>query len=214
MSSIKQSNSLPMPTRKVAVLIFDDVEVLDFCGPFEVFSVAGRWKGNIPFEVFTVAEKKKIRTRGGMVVNPTYTFKNCPKADIIVIPGGGGRRKDGTPFGTRREMENPALLKWIQKMALSCEQVLSVCTGALLIARAGLMEGLSVTTHHMAFGELEKVAPTSARICKNVRVVDNGKIVFSGGVAAGIDAAFYIVGKLLGEQVAQQTAKYVEYDYA
>jgi len=201
-----------MPTRKVAILIFDDVEVLDFCGPFEVFSVAGRWGGNKPFEAFTVAEKKKVRTRGGMIVQPTYTFRNCPKADIVVIPGGGGRRKDGTPFGTRREMENPALLKWIQKFAPTSEQVLSVCTGALLIAKAGLMENLSVTTHHMAFGELEKVAPKSARICKAIRVVDNGQVVFSGGVAAGIDAAFHIVGKLLGEEVAVKTAKYIEYN--
>ena len=200
-----------MRTKKVAVLIFDDVEVLDFCGPFEVFSVAGRWKGNIPFEAFTVAQKKKIRARGGLSINPTYTFKNCPKADIIVIPGGGGRRKDGTPFGTRKEMDNPALIKWIQQYAATSAQVLSVCTGALLVAKAGLMEGLSVTTHHMAFGELEKVAPASARICQDVRVVDNGKFVFSGGVAAGIDASFHIVGNILGKEVAEKTAKYIEY---
>jgi len=200
-----------MPTKKVAILIFDDVEVLDFCGPFEVFSVADRWRGNKPFEAFTVAEKKQVRARGGLSINANYTFKNCPKPDIIVVPGGGGRRKDGTPYGTRREMENPKLLKWIQQSAATSEQVLSVCTGALLIAKAGLMEGLSVTTHHLAFGELEKVAPSSARIIKNVRVVDNGQVVFSGGVAAGIDAAFHIVGKLLGEEVAVKTAKYMEY---
>ncbi len=201
-----------MPTKKVAILIFDDVEVLDFCGPFEVFSVAGKWGGQKPFEAFTVAEKKKVRTRGGMIVNPTYTLKNCPRADILVIPGGGGRRKDGTAFGTRREMDNPALLKWIQDFSSTSEQVLSVCTGALLIAKAGLMEDLSVTTHHMAFGELEKVAPKSARIRKNTRVVDNGKMVFSGGVAAGIDAAFHIVEKLLGKEIAVKTAKYIEYN--
>jgi len=202
-----------MPTKKVAILIFDDVEVLDFCGPFEVFSVAGRWKGNIPFEAFTVAEKKKVVARGGLTVVPTYTFKTCPPADIVVIPGGGGRRKDGTPYGTRREMENSKLLKWIQQFTPASEQVLSVCTGALLVAKAGLMEGLSVTTHHMAFGELEKVAPASADICKDMRVVDNGKIVFSAGVAAGIDAAFHIVEKLLGKKVAEQTAQYIEYPY-
>lgn len=201
-----------MPTRKVAVLIFDDVEVLDFCGPFEVFSVADRWNGNIPFEVFTVAEKKKIRARGGLTVLPTYTFKNCPTADILVIPGGGGYKKDGTPYGTRREKDNPKVLKWMQEFTPASEQVLSVCTGALLVAKAGLMEDLSVTTHHLAFEELAAIAPSSASIRKDARIVDNGKIVFSGGISAGIDAAFYIVEKFLGKEVAKKTAQYMEYD--
>ena len=200
-----------MQTRKVAILIFDAVEVLDFCGPFEVFTVAGRRGTTIPFEVYTVGEHSPIVARGGLSVNPHYTFDNCPTPDILVIPGGGGRRKDGTPFGTRREMNNPVLLEWINSLVPSTEQLLSVCTGALIVAKAGLMDNLAVTTHHMAFGELRKVAPVSAKIQESERVVDNGKIIFSGGVAAGIDAAFHIVGKLLGQDVAIETAKYIEY---
>lgn len=202
-----------MKVRKVAVLIFDDVEVLDFCGPFEVFTVAGRRGNTIPFEVYTVGGHSPIKARGGLSVNPHYTFDNCPKPDILVIPGGGGRRKDGTPFGTRKEMNNPVLLEWINALTPSTEQLLSVCTGALIVAKAGLMENLSVTTHHMAFKELKKVAPASATIQESERVVDNGKVVFSGGVAAGIDAAFHIVGKLLGQDVAEETAKYIEYPW-
>jgi len=202
-----------MQTRKVAILIFDDVEVLDFCGPFEVFTVAGRRDNTIPFEVYTVGEHSPIIARGGLSVNPHYTFGNCPKPDILVIPGGGGKKKDGTPLGTRREMNNPVLLEWINLLMPSTEQLLSVCTGALIVAKAGLMENLKVTTHHLAFGELKKVAPASAQILETERVVDNGKIVFSAGVAAGIDAAFHIVGKLLGQDVAIETAKYIEYPW-
>jgi len=110
-------------------------------------------------------------------------------------------------------MNNPVLLEWINLLMPSTEQLLSVCTGALIVAKAGLMENLKVTTHHKAFGELKKVAPASAKIMETERVVDNGKVVFSGGVAAGIDAAFHIVGKLLGQDVAIETAKYIEYPW-
>ncbi len=201
-----------MITRNVAILLFDDVEVLDFCGPFEVFSVTGRRGKHIPFKVYTVAEKKKIAARNGLMVEPTYTFKNCPTPDILVVPGGGGKRKDGTLFGTRKEMNNPTLLNWIKRMSLTTEHILSVCTGALLIAKAGLMEDLSVTTHHLAFDELRKVAPATASIREGVRIVDNGHTVFSAGVAAGIDASFHLVGNLLGKEVAEETAAYIEYD--
>ncbi len=198
-------------TRNVAILIFDDVEVLDFCGPFEVFSVTGRRGKQIPFKVYTVAEKKTITARNGLVVQPTYTFKTCPTPDILVVPGGGGIRKDGTPFGTRKEMNNQTLLKWMKRMSLTTEHILSVCTGALLMAKAGLMEDLTVTTHHLAFGELRKIAPASATIRENTRIVDNGHTVFSAGVSAGIDASFHLVGNLLGREVAEETASYIEY---
>ncbi len=198
-------------TRTVAILIFDDVEVLDFCGPFEVFSVTGLRGKQIPFKVYTVAEKKKITARNGLVVLPTYTLKNCPTPDILVVPGGGGIRKDGTPYGTRKEMNNPMILNWLKRMSLTTEHILSVCTGALLIAKAGLMENLAVTTHHLAFDELRKVAPASANLREGARIVDNGHTVFSAGVAAGIDASFHLIGNLLGTEVAEETASYIEY---
>ncbi|MDJ0596014.1 MAG: DJ-1/PfpI family protein [Pleurocapsa sp. MO_226.B13] len=127
-----------MKQRNVAILIFDDVEVLDFCGPFEVFSVTGKQDGSDPFNVYTVAEKTPISARNNLSINPNYTFETCPQPDILVVPGGGGRRADGTPYGTRREMHNKTLLQWINKLYPNTEQVLSVCTGALILAQAGL----------------------------------------------------------------------------
>lgn len=198
--------------RNVAILIFNDVEVLDFCGPFEVFSVTGKRDGSDPFNVYTVAEQTLISARNDLSVNPTFTFETCPQPDILVVPGGGGRRADGTPFGTRREMLNDNLLGWINKFYPQTEHVLSVCTGALLLAKAGLAENIAATTHHGAFDELRTIAPNT-EVREGDRVVDSGKIIFSGGVAAGIDAAFYLVAKLLGKDAALETAAYMEYDW-
>ncbi|MGF1515829.1 MAG: DJ-1/PfpI family protein [Elainellaceae cyanobacterium] len=201
-----------MKQRNVAVLIFDDVEVLDFCGPFEVFSVTGKRNGSDPFHVYTVGEKTLIAARNALMVNANYTLETCPTPDILVVPGGGGRRPDGTGYGTRREMLNQPLLDWINGLYPHTEQVLSVCTGALILAKAGLVGDRPATTHHMAFGDLRQAAP-QADIREGDRVVDSGKIIFSGGISAGIDASFYLVAKLLGQAVAQETATYMEYDW-
>ena len=201
-----------MKQRNVAILIFDDVEVLDFCGPFEVFSVTGKRDGSDPFNVYTVAEQTPISARNALSVNPRYSLATCPQPDILVVPGGGGRHVDGTPYGTRREMLNEALLEWINELYPKTEHILSVCTGALLLAKAGLVESTAATTHHGAFGELRKVAP-KAEVHEGQRVVDSGKIIFSGGISTGIDAAFYLVAKLLGKDVALETATYMEYDW-
>ncbi len=201
-----------MKQRNVAILIFDDVEVLDFCGPFEVFSITGKRDGLDPFNVYTVAEKTPIFARNNLSVNPKYTFETCPQPDILVVPGGGGRRADGTPYGTRREMDNEILLEWINQLYPNTEHILSVCTGALILAKAGLAENIAATTHHHAFAELRAVAPNT-EIREGERVVDNGKIIFSGGISAGIDASFYLVAKLLGKEVALKTATYMEYDW-
>jgi putative intracellular protease/amidase len=125
-------------TYRVAIFIFNEVEVLDFAGPFEVFSVAGlRTMPVPPFEVFTVAQFETINARNHLTVKPTYTFDKSPKADIIVIPGGGGYYADGTPFGSRREMNNPVVLKWIQEQAAHAKLTLSVCTGSLFLQKPG-----------------------------------------------------------------------------
>ncbi|MEM9266745.1 MAG: DJ-1/PfpI family protein [Cyanobacteria bacterium P01_F01_bin.13] len=200
-----------MQQRNVAILIFDDVEVLDFCGPFEVFSVTGKRDDSDPFNVYTVAEGTPISARNSLIVNPAYTLETCPRPDILVIPGGGGRRADGTPFGTRKEMNNKPLLTWINQQYAQTEHVLSVCTGALMLAKAGLVENMAATTHHMALDELRQVAPT-ADVRADARVVDSGKLIFSGGISAGIDAAFYLVAKLLGQEAALETAAYMEYE--
>ena len=199
--------------RQLAIFLFDDVEVLDFAGPFEVFSVAGyKMLEPLPFEVFTVAEKSQIVTRGGLTINPTYTFENCPPTDIFLIPGGGGYRKDGVPFGSRKEMDNPVLINWIKQRAETAELVLSVCTGALILANAGLLENLKATTHWGAIESLRKIAPKT-EVIENVRYVDNGKIILSAGVSAGIDMSYYVVEKLLGKEIATYSAHYAQYDY-
>ena len=192
-----------MKPRNLAILIFDDVEVLDFCGPFEVFSVTGKRDGFDPFNVYTVAEKTPISARNKLSINPHYTLDNCPQPDILVVPGG---------FGTRREMLNKILLEWINQLYPQTEHILSVCTGALILAKAGLVENIAATTHHLALDELRTVAP-NAEIRQSDRIVDSGKIIFSGGISAGIDASLYLVAKLLGRETALETATYMEYDW-
>ena len=190
--------------RNVAVVIFNDVEVLDFCGPFEVFSVAGGHGQDGVFQVYTVAEiKRPICTRGGLSVNPAYTLEDCPAADIVVVPGGRG---------ARREKDNPILLQWIRRMSDSAEIILSVCSGSLVLASAGLLEGLAATTHRNTMELLHELAPHS-RICPDQRLVDNGRVITSAGIAAGIDAALHIVARLLGQAKAEATAWHMEYNW-
>jgi transcriptional regulator GlxA family with amidase domain len=187
-------------TRRVAVLLFDNVEVMDFAGPFEVFGVSGQREGKNLFDVYTVArESKPVMARNNLSVNPDYSFRDCPKADILVVPGG---------FGTRREKHNPSVLEFIKQQTEQAERVLSVCSGALLLAKAGLLDGLHATTHRGALAELRGDAPT-AIVLETARVVDNGKIVLS----AGIDAALYLVADLHGPEQASETAVYMEYDW-
>ncbi len=188
--------------RDVAVLIFDDVEILDFCGPLEVFSVAGKAAGDEHFQVFTVAESKfPIRTANGLSVNPDYALGDCPQARVLVIPGG---------WGSRAAMQNPVILDWLNRNADQAEVVMSVCTGALILGRAGLLDGLAATTFHTAFDLLAQAAPRT-ELRPGERFVDNGKVVTSAGISAGIDAALHVVGRLTDQETARQTAEYMEY---
>ena len=164
--------------RRVAILIFDEAEVLVFCGPFEVFSVTGVMEPPQPFQVYTVAETlQPVIARNGLSVNPSYQLSDCPAPDILLIPGG---------LGTRREMHNAGLIEWIRNRAVNAELVLSVCTGALLLAKAGLLDGLEATTHHGAIDLLREAAPRT-RVSPEKRFIDNGKIIVSAGISAGID---------------------------
>jgi transcriptional regulator GlxA family with amidase domain len=189
--------------RKLAILIFDEVEVLDFCGPFEVFSVVGQGAdGPPPFEVYTVAARPgPVLARNRLSVNPDYSFADCPPPDVLLVPGG---------YGTRRVRNDPRVIDWIRRAAAGAEMILSVCTGALLLGRAGLLEGLDVTTHHGAFEVLAEEAPT-ARIRRDWRIADNGRIVLSAGISAGLDMSLHVVARLLGRQRAVATAAYMEY---
>jgi transcriptional regulator GlxA family with amidase domain len=200
-------------TYRVAIFIFNEVEVLDFAGPFEVFGVAGLRTMSIPpFEVFTVAQFDTIHARNHLTIKPTYTFDKAPKADILVIPGGGGYYADGTPFGSRREMNNPVVLKWIQEQSAHAKLTLSVCTGSLILAKAGLLEGKEATTHFMAIDALKKISDNIS-VKEKTRFVDNGVIITSEGVSAGIDMSLHVVNKLLGKETADETARYMQYDY-
>lgn len=188
-----------MQTSTVAIYIFDAIEVLDFCGPYEVFTVAGR---HGDFNVVTVAERPEpIATRGGMRVIPDYTWADCPPAQILVVPGGKGAEDlvDHTPT-----------LAWIKAATRSSELTLSVCTGSLLLGKAGLLDGLEATTHHECLDMLRACAP-STKVVSGVRFVDNGAIVTAAGVSAGIDASLHVVERLLGKSVAVETAENMAY---
>ena len=155
--------------------------------------------------VYTVAEKlEPVITVSGLTIMPKYSFDNCPVPDILIVPGG---------LGSRTVMHEASVTTWIGTRAAEAELVLSVCTGALLLAKADLLEGLQVTTNRRAMDLLREVAPSSARIVEEVRYVDNGKIVMSAGVTAGMDAALYIVARLLGEERAIDTASRLEYQW-
>jgi transcriptional regulator GlxA family with amidase domain len=195
-------NKLMAETRKVCIVIFDEVEVLDFCGPFEVFSVTGGRAGLQPFEVFTVAEESRsITARGGLSVNPSYSFASCPRPDILLVPGG---------FGTRREIKNAKMLEWLRKRSPEAELVLSVCSGSLLLGKAGLLDGLTATTHYAALDELRNIS-SSISIDSSRRFIDNGHMIVSAGISAGIDMSLYVVARLLGDEQAIETARYMEY---
>jgi transcriptional regulator GlxA family with amidase domain len=204
MNQIDQNNRV-----NVGILIFENVEVLDFAGPFEVFSrtrtVPGaesrRSDDNAPFHVFTVAKTRDAMTAtGGLVVVPAFGFADAPRIDLLVVPGG---------FGTRSLLHDEETLEWIRRTAAAARQVTSVCTGALLLGKLGLLDGKQATTHWAALDLLESIAP-AARVDRERRVIDDG-IVTSAGVASGIDMAFYIVETLCGAEVAEETARYIEY---
>jgi transcriptional regulator GlxA family with amidase domain len=191
--------------RTVVILIFDDAEVLDFCGPLEVFSVTGRDRDPRPFRVVLAAERHgPVLARNGLSVNPDYTLADCPRADLVLVPGGQG---------TRKLMHNAAVVDWVRRRAAEAELVLSVCTGALILAKAGLLDGLVATTHHGALDLLRQTAPNTT-IRENTRFVDNGRIITSGGIAAGIDMALHVVGRLLSSEVAAETARHMEYPWS
>ena len=193
------------PTRTLAILIFDDVEVLDFCGPFEVFSVANRFTDPPAFNVLIVAETAgPVLTRGALSVNPHHRLADCPQPDLLLVPGGQG---------TRKEMHNSALIEWIRQASEKAGLILSVCTGALLLAKAGLLDGLEATTHHGAIELLCQTA-TKTTVHADRRFVDNGRIVCSAGIAAGIDMSLHVVSRLLGQEVAEKTVKLMEFPWS
>lgn len=193
-----------MKLRSVAILVFDDIELLDFCGPFEVFSSLDRDHQPRPFSVFAVApDAGEIKAANGLRVLPEHDFSNCPPIDILVVPGG---------VGTRMEMNNLTVIEWIKGVSETAELTLSVCTGALLLARAGLLSGLRATTHLGAIDLLREVAPDTEVVAER-RYVDNGNVILSAGISAGMDMSLYVISRLHGIEAAERTASHMEYDW-
>lgn len=189
--------------RNVGIMIFPDAELLDFAGPFETF-VAAEENGERLFNVFTVAERPdELTARAGMRIVPDYTFETAPKIDIVVVPGG---------FGTRREIDNPVAIDWIRKVAGETDVTTSVCTGSFLLAKAGLLEGARATTH---WGSIQRMRDTfpGTTVLENIRWVDEGAVVSSAGVSAGIDMSLHVIERLHGAETAARTARFMEYDY-
>ncbi|MGR0327020.1 DJ-1/PfpI family protein [Bacillus cereus] len=187
----------------VGIFLFNEVEVLDFAGPFEVFSVT-EVNEEKTFTVYTVSENgEMITARNGLKVQPDYSIENLPPVDILIIPGGLDARK--------YEIKNEIVIKWIRQQMKEVKLMTSVCTGALLLAKAGLLEGLKATTHWASI-EKFKNEFQNVEVIENVKFVDEGHIITSAGISARINMAFHIVKNLLGVHVAEDTAKRMEYD--
>jgi putative intracellular protease/amidase/plastocyanin len=184
-------------TRNVAILVYDGMEILDFAGPSEVFQASGK-----AFNVYTVGIKADpVLSQGFVTITPRYTLESAPPADILVLPGGG----------TGAVRKSPEAMRWVGATAERAEIVLTVCTGAFVIADLHLLDGQHATTWHGAVPNFKSAYP-KVTVHEDARFVDNGKLVTTAGVSAGIDGALHVVSKLLGPQAAKGTARYMEYD--
>jgi transcriptional regulator GlxA family with amidase domain len=185
--------------RNVAILVWPGVELLDFTGPAEVFWAADHARR---FKVYTVGlDEKPVRTQGAVIVQPEFTLENAPVPAVIVIPGGNMRAVEN----------NAAVRAWLREKSHRTEVILSVCTGAFVLAEAGLLDGLKATTHHFGYDELARRFP-KITVVRTERFVDNGKLITAGGVSAGIDGALHVVTKLVGKEAAEWTAReWMEY---
>ncbi|GLB26100.1 AraC family transcriptional regulator [Lacrimispora xylanolytica] len=189
----------------VGILLFNEVEVLDFAGPFEVFSIASYSNcQQKPFTVKTVAQTSDlISARNGLKVQPDFDFNNSPSFDILIIPGGYGAEEI--------EIHNEILKNWIKIRAEECDIIASVCTGSFLLAEIGLLDGKRATTHWLDIDRLESEY-TKIKVQRGVKYVDESNIITSGGISAGIDMSFYLLNRLVGKEIAIATAKRMEYD--
>ncbi len=193
---------------EVGILLFDQVEVLDCCGPFEVFSTASRvalrlgWPSP-PFRVHTIAPSAdEVTARGGLRLLASHTLDNHPPLDILVVPGGVTGHAEG----------DDRLIEWIHQVGSATELTASVCTGAFLLAAAGLLDGLRATTHWEDVEELDLRFP-AVTLERQVRWVDEGRVVTSAGISAGIDMSLHLVERSKGEELARVTARQMDYQW-
>jgi putative intracellular protease/amidase len=181
---------------RVAILVFDNVEVIDFAGPYEVFGAAN-------YEVYTVGETKApITSAMGLTVVPTYSFADAPPPDVLVVPGGGVHEAES----------NAALLEWITAQTARVKHTMSVCNGAFILAKAGLLDGLTATTTDRLIPVLQAAYPKT-KVVSDRRYADNGKIITAAGLSSGIDGALHVVEVLRGKGYAQAIALRIEYDW-
>ena len=193
-----------MKKYNTAIFIFENVEVLDFTGPFEIFNSANSILNEDIFNVFTVAENlTKLNTKNSLQVIPDFSFQNCPNPDILVIPGGEGRKT---------QMNNEQVLEWIKSLYNDLQYLFSICTGAFILGNTGLLNRQKATTHHLSYGEFEKTFP-EINLIRNVPYVDNGKIITSAGISTGMKASLHLLDKISGNDLGKKTAEYMEYDY-
>ena len=198
-----------MERKRVGIVLFENIEVLDFSGPFEVFSASRlnedrRREEPSPFDVLLVAERNDpVVSMGGMKVIPNHTFENCPKLDILVVPGG---------WGTRKELNNPIMLAWLRTRAAEVETLTAVCTGSMLLGFAGLLNGLHATTHWRSLDWMRESFPSVA-VDYDKHFVEDGRVLTSAGISAGIDMTLKVVARYCGEDIARATAKHMEYPY-
>ncbi len=198
---------MPHPAH-VGILGFPDVEVLDFCGPFEAYSATGPVDDDTDeahlYRVHVIAESTEVLScRNGLLVQPHFTLADHPPLDLIVLPGGRG---------VRQAESNPAILEWVARQAASIQLTTGVCTGAFLLAAAGLLDGKSATTHWGSISTMRETFPT-IDVQEHVRFVDQGSIVTSAGVSAGLDMSLHVIERMHGHEVAAKTARYMEYDW-
>jgi transcriptional regulator GlxA family with amidase domain len=192
---VQQLKSSFTTAANVAIFIHNGVELLDFAGPGEVFASSG-------CNVYTISDTDEpIVCQGFVKITPQYTIANCPKPDIIVLPGGA----------TEIPMANDKVIEWLKTTVPHTTVTLSVCTGAGLLSKAGLLDGATATTFHNYINALQEMTP-KAKVVRNTRFVDNGLIVTTAGVSAGIDGALHVVSRLKGKETAKATAEYMEYD--
>ncbi len=186
---------------QVGIFLFDDIELLDFAGPYEVFSVASELYDHGLFHVFTVSQGgQAVRTVNGLQALPDYGFGQHPGIDVLVIPGGNG---------TKKEMTKEPVIHWIKEAHRTAKITMSVCSGARLLGQAGLLDGLECTTHHEVVEHLSQIAPKA--VIRKARYTDNGRLCTSAGISAGIDLSLHIVERLCGGEAAARTKAYMEY---
>ncbi|MCG5054486.1 MAG: DJ-1/PfpI family protein [Myxococcales bacterium] len=190
----------------VGIFVFDEVEVLDFAGPFEVFSTASRVRakaGAVPFRTVTIAKSPRpVRSRGGLQIQPHHWFGEHPHLDVVIVPGGD----------VAAELRDDSVIRWIAATATAARLTASVCTGAFLLAAAGILDGKRATTHWEDIDELRQSYPR-VKVTAGPRWIEEGDVVTSAGISAGVDMSLHVVRRLADAHLAAATARQMDYDW-